>query len=202
MSKWIIAGCGTDVGKTVVAAIVTTMLKADYWKPIQCGAITDTTIMHTLLAKTKHRLFAPAYSLHAPLSPHHAARLEDQEICPSRVLLPATNRPLVIEGVGGVLVPLTNTFLSIDLFKQWKCNWILVSRHYVGSINHTLLTIESLKQRDIPIAGLIFNGEPNADSERAILEYSKLPCLGRVFPETRIDFQTIQKYAKTWKNFL
>ncbi len=107
-------------------------------------------------------------------------------------------RPLVIESVGGVLVPLTHALHTLDLFKKWGCTWILVSQHYLGSINHTLLTWSILKQNHIPVAGIVFNGEPNFDSEEAILSMSKLPLLGRLLPEPVIHFQTIQTYAKKW----
>jgi dethiobiotin synthetase len=125
--------------------------------------------------------------------------LENISISLDEFKMPKTTRPLVIEGVGGILVPLTLNTLTIDLFQSWKCQWIIVSKHYLGSINHTLLTIESLKQRRIPLLGIIFNGEPNPDSEKAILTVSKLPCLGRLQPEKHLNFQTIQKYAAEWK---
>lgn len=196
-----IAGCGTDVGKTVVAAILTNLLKADYWKPIQCGMedSSDTFMMGQWTDECINTIHHPAYSLKAPLSPHHAARLENISIRTGSIILPKTERTLVIEGVGGIFVPLKTSFLCVDLFQTWSCNWIIVSRNYLGSINHTLLTIEALRQRQIPLAGIIFNGEPNPDSENAILEYSKLSCLGRLLPEPCINLKTIQKYVELWK---
>jgi dethiobiotin synthetase len=201
MKNIIVAGSGTDVGKTVVAAILTTLLKGDYWKPIQCGdeETADTATMKILVDTTRHQIYPPAYSFKTPLSPHHAARLENTSICVSAIIPPRTQRPLIIESIGGVFVPLTTHVLTIDLFKSWDCRWVIVSKHYLGSINHTLLTIEALKRYQVSIAGIIFNGEPNPDSEAAILEVSQLPCLGRVLPEPCLDPQTIQRYAIQWQ---
>ena len=197
MHRIMVAGIGTNVGKTIVSAILATLLKGDYWKPIQCGD-EDTAIVEKWLNTTIH---PPAYSLKAPLSPHHAARLENTLIRLDSITLPKTTRPLIIEGVGGILVPLTPNTLSIDLFKSWDCKWVIVSKHYLGSINHTLLTIAVLKQLCLPILGIIFNGEENLDSESSILEISKIPLLGRLLPETNLNSQTIKRYAKQW-NFL
>jgi len=108
-------------------------------------------------------------------------------------------RPLIIESVGGVMVPLTKTHTTLDLFQTWMCKWVVVSRHYLGSINHTLLTLEVLKQRHIDIAGVIFNGEPNLDSEAAILEISQIPMLARLCPEKEFDKTTIHRYARLWQ---
>lgn len=196
----IVAGCGTDVGKTLASAVLTLILEADYWKPIQCGDETssDSALMKQWMSGTDAVIHPPAYSLKAHLSPHHAARLENRKIELDAIGLPQTNRPLIIEGVGGVLVPLTTQCLSFDLFRSWNCQWVVVSRHYLGSINHTLLTVEALKQRHVPILGLIFNGEPNPESEEAILEHSQIPLLGRLLPESHLDLQTFKTYAKRW----
>jgi dethiobiotin synthetase len=201
MHKIMVAGIGTDVGKTIVSAILTTLLKGDYWKPIQCGneENSDTAMMKKWLNTTKHTIHPSAYSLKAPLSPHHAARLENISITLDSITLPQTTRPLIIEGVGGILVPLTPKTSSIDLFKSWDCQWVIVSRHYLGSINHTLLTIEILKKLCLPILGIIFNGEHNSDSESAILEISQVSVLGRLLPEANLNPQTIQRYAKQWQ---
>ena len=201
MYNVMVAGAGTDVGKTVVSAILTTLLDTDYWKPIQCGNAenSDSSIIKNWIDTKRHFVHSPAYSLKAPLSPHHAARLENTTIALDAIRLPQTERSLVIEGVGGVFVPLTEKILSLDLFKSWNCKWIVVSRHYVGSINHTLLTIEVLKQQQVPIIGIIFNGEPNPDSEEVILEITQLPCLGRLSPEKNLNSLIIQRYAKKWQ---
>lgn len=201
MYKIMVAGIDTDVGKTLVSAILTVLLNGDYWKPIQCGdeQNSDGATVKRWLDTTVSKVHLPAYSLKAPLSPHHAARLENTLIRLDSITIPQTTRPLIIEGVGGILVPIGIDALTIDLFKSWDCKWIIVSKHYLGSINHTLLTIDVLKNRCLPILGIIFNGEHNPDSESAILKVSQLPLLGRLLPENTFNLQTIQRYAKQWQ---
>jgi len=198
----IVAGSGTDVGKTVVSAILTTMLKGDYWKPVQCSdeGTSDTSVMKNLIDVTKHVIHPPSYSFKNSVSPHHAARLENISIDVNTIVPPQTDRHLIIEGVGGIYVPLTTRILTLDHFKKWGGQWIVVSRHYVGSINHTLLTLDALKRNGISVLGLIFNGHPNRDSEEAILERSQIPFLGRVLPESNLNRQTIQRYATQWQS--
>lgn len=195
-----VAGIGTDVGKTIVSAILTLLFKGDYWKPIQCGEEnnSDTAIVRRWLQDDEIHVHNPAYSFQHPVSPHHAAFLENSSIRIDSIRVPETTKTLVIEGVGGILVPLTPHQVTLDIFAPWSCRWILVSQHYLGSINHTLLTIEALKRRNIPIEGLIFNGLPNVQSETAILTISKLPCLARLSPEPIINKQTLQKYVQEW----
>lgn len=200
MNNLIISGISTDVGKTVVAAILATLFKGDYWKPVQTGAehSSDIATMYHLLDTNHHHIFAPAYSLKAPLSPHHAARLENVAIDSKYIIQPKTTRRLIIEGVGGIMVPLNINDTTLDLFKQWKAKWVIVSKHYLGSINHTLLTIDTLKRHNVDIAGIIFNGPPNPDSEAAILNLSKIPYLASLLPEKAITPKIIQKYAQIW----
>lgn len=197
--KIIVTGIGTEVGKTVVSAILVNLLQADYWKPVECGLDSDSEIIKTLIDTKQHHIHPPAYSLKNPLSPHHAARLENIIIDPRKIVIPQTEKTLVIETAGGIFVPLTKDFTSLDLFASWDCKWVIVSKHYLGSINHTLLTIAALKQRQIDIMGIIFNGV-NQDSEEAILSISKLPFLGRLILEKEIDKNTIYKYAQIWKS--
>lgn len=201
MDKIMVAGIGTDVGKTIVSGILSHLLNADYWKPIQCGheENSDAATVKRWLDESRHQVHPPAYSLKAPLSPHHAARLESVSIRVDSISPPQTDRSLVIEGVGGIFAPLTPNILSIDLFKFWECKWVIVSRHYLGSINHSLLTIHVLKQMNLPILGVIFNGESNPDSESAILRISEIPFLGRLRPEAIINQKTIQRYANQWQ---
>jgi dethiobiotin synthetase len=198
MKPIMIAGIGTDVGKTVVSAIVATALGADYWKPLECGE-SDSNTMAKLLDPQFHTVHPSSYTFKALVSPHHAALLEDTSIDCHKIRLPRTHRLLVIEGVGGLLVPLTVDCHTLDLFQTWDCHWVIVSSHYLGSINHTLLTIEMLKSRSIPISGIIFNGEPNRHTEEAILTIGQIPCLGRLLPQITIDKQTIQRIAALWK---
>lgn len=200
MDKIVVAGIGTDVGKTVVSAIMTLLFGGDYWKPIQSGEKhSDSTVIQNLLPNTPHTIHTSAYSLKAPLSPHHAARLENLTIDPEKIILPRTSKPLIIEMAGGVFVPLRDNLLSIDLFSSWQAKWILVSKHYLGSINHTLLTLEALKNQKIDLFGIVFNGAPNPDSERAILQHSAPPFLGRLLPEKTFNSSTIMRYAKKWQ---
>jgi len=202
MHKIMVAGIGTEVGKTVVSAILAKILQGDYWKPIQCGleSESDTEKMRTWLEPTHHTIYPPIYSLQAPLSPHQAAYLEGVAIHPHSITLPTTTKPLIIEGVGGLLVPITHQALTIDLFIAWECQWIIVSRHYLGSINHSLLTLEALQKRKINILGWIFNGPPQPHSESIILEISQLPCLGRLLPECTLNPITFQRYQQQWYN--
>lgn len=201
MHKIIVTGNGTGVGKTVVSAILTTILKGGYWKPVECDDEEgfDSEIVARLMDPDKHPIYPSAYSLKTPVSPHHAARLENISIDPDRIKLPATDRSLIIETAGGVLVPLSTRMISLDLFSAWQARWIIVSRHYLGSINHTLLTIDALKSRKLSILGIIFNGEPNLDSEEAILQISRLPFLGRLLQEEKITKNIVQQYAKVWQ---
>jgi dethiobiotin synthetase len=198
MQKIIVTGCGTNVGKTIVSAILATALSADYWKPIECGK--DTKTIRKLCPLVN--IHPPAYSLKAPLSPHAAAKLEHLEIETNKITLPITARPLIIETVGGILVPLNDNSLTLDLFCRWDCQWIIVSKNYLGSINHTLLTIEVLKQRGVNLHSIIFNGKSNQTSEEAILRFSNLVCLARLFKEPKISQEIIKKYAKSWKKEL
>lgn len=196
--KLIVAGIGTDVGKTIVASILTYALKGIYWKPVQCGLPSDRERIEELFGKGC--TYPEAVILKTPRSPHHAARLEGVQIAPSNIVPPKTARPLIIEGCGGIHVPLTPQTLMIDLFASWNCAWVVVSRHYLGSINHTLLTLEALQRRSIPIKGIIFNGEPCPETESAILQFSNLPCLARLQQEPQWNLSTICKYAQTFLN--
>lgn len=197
MRKLFVTGIGTEIGKTVAAAIVTEALEADYWKPIQSGSETDSdTLMVKSLLSNKKTFFHPeAYSLKAPLSPHAAALLENIQLDINKVNLPVTHNNIIIEGAGGLLVPLNNQHLIIDLIQKLKAEVILVSKNYLGSINHTLLSVEALKSRHIPVAGIIFNGEPTEATEEFILQYTGLPKLLHIYPEAAITPDVIRKYA-------
>jgi dethiobiotin synthetase len=198
MRKIAVAGIGTDVGKTIVSAILAYALNADYWKPIQCGLSRDRETVDNLL-KGCRKIHDEGLFLKAPVSPHHAAKLEGFDINPEQIDLPNTSRPLIIEGCGGVFVPLNSETLMIDLCAKWGCEWVVVSRHYLGSINHTLLTLDAMKKRSLCIRGIIFNGERCIDTEAAILKFSNLPCIGRLNLEPQWNLEKVQFYAKTWK---
>lgn len=197
MKQIAVAGIGTGIGKTVVSAILTEALQADYWKPVQAGNLdyTDTDFVREHIGNAVSRFHPEAYRLEAPMSPHAAAALEGIDIRLDRLALPVTPRTLVAELAGGVMVPLSNTRLNIDLLQSWSAAVVLVSQNYLGSINHTLLSVAALQSRNIPIAGIVFNGEPNAASEDLILRYTQLPCLLRVLPEKQMNRAVIQHYA-------
>lgn len=199
--KIIVTGIGTEVGKTIASAILVHLLSGDYWKPIECGneEEKDSEIMKKLIDPRLHTVYPPAYSFQMPVSPHQAACAENVVIESKKICLPNTDKPLIIETAGGVMVPLNQKILNIDLFQQWEAAWILVSRHYLGSINHTLLTVDQLKSRGVNILGLIFNGLPQKDTEEAILSFTQLPLLGRLLPEQHIESSIIKKYALLWK---
>lgn len=197
----LIAGIGTDVGKTIVSAIIVKMLGKNYWKPISCGPSTDrdSCQVQKLVADPNLTCYKEAYHFSNPLSPHHAASLEGIHPLPCNVIPPKSEKGVVIESVGGVLVPFNDELLVTDLFCQWDLPWILVSRHYVGSINHTLLTVEALQKRNASILGLVFNGAKNPHTESFITNYSGLPVLGRVEEHPLIDVTTIERYSQQWK---
>jgi dethiobiotin synthetase len=199
MRKIVVAGIGTDVGKTIVSAILTHALNADYWKPVQCGLSKDRDTVESLL-EGKRTIHPEALFLKTPRSPHHAAEVEGFEIDLKRIELPKTKRTLIIEGCGGILVPLNLQKVTCDLFAQWECEWVLVSRHYIGSINHTLLTLEVMKNRGLNVRGIIFNGEPCPQTEDAILAFSNQPCIGRIKQEKRWTPKRICDYSTQWKS--
>jgi len=161
MNTYFVTAIHTDSGKTLVSTLLTIALKADYWKPVQTGQITDSDQVKKWLGEAQNqRIHKEAYHLQAPMSPHAAAALENQTIEMEQICLPQTNnKHLVIEGAGGLLVPLNEKNYIIDLAKKFESKIILVANIYLGSINHTMLSIELLKQKKIPIEGLIFNGE-------------------------------------------
>jgi len=197
MKKYFITAISTDSGKTLVSAIITNALQADYWKPIQAGAIeTDSTVVSKLLHSGHSLVHPEAYLLQAAMSPHAAAKKENIEIDLSVIELPDTNgNDLVIEGAGGVLVPLNDTAVVADLITQFDAEVILVSNIYLGSINHTLLTAQELKRRNIKVKGIVFNGEPNEESERIILKHTGYKKLLHIYPEEKITAAIVNAYA-------
>lgn len=201
MKRIFVTGIGTDIGKTVVAAIVTEALESDYWKPVQAGNLdfSDTDRVKELVSNSRSVFHPEAYRLQLPASPHLAAAEEQVIINPQNFYLPETPNHLVIEGAGGLMVPLTNNFLIIDLIVQLQAEVILVSQNYLGSINHTLLSVQSLQQRQIPVKGIIFNGPPTPSSEDFITQYTGIPKLGALLPEIDINPAVVKQYAAQWK---
>jgi dethiobiotin synthetase len=182
MKPLFITGIGTDVGKTIVSAILVEKFKADYWKPIQSGELenSDTRRVKSLISNDVSAFYPEAYRLTQPFSPHKAAALDGIEIDITNIQLPITSNRLLIEGAGGLMVPLNRKNHVIDLIELFGAEVILVVRHYLGSINHTLLSIESLKNRKIPVKGIIINGGEDVYSEQAIRDFCGTPLMGSI----------------------
>ncbi len=199
--KIFITGISTDVGKTIASAIITEALEADYWKPIQAGDLenSDSHFIKSNVKSQKSKIFPNAYQFNTPASPHLAAELDGITIDLKNIIEPKTDNHLVIEGAGGLFVPLNKTNFVIDLI-QPDYKVIVVSRHYLGSINHTLLTIEALKNRKINIAGIIFNGNENLATETLILNTTQLKCIGRIEEEPYFDQNVISEYADLFRD--
>jgi dethiobiotin synthetase len=190
-----VTGIGTNIGKTLISAILVEKLNCDYWKPVQAGELdnSDTIKVRELVSNNNSVLHPEAYRLTQPYSPHKTAALDGITIDENTIIIPETNNQLLIEGAGGLMVPLNDHFLVIDLIKQLNADVILVSQNYLGSINHTLLSVEALKQRGITIKGIIFNGEENASTEDYITNYTQLPHLGRVPKLPEVNTETVFK---------
>jgi len=197
MKKLIIAGIGTEIGKTVTSAIVVEALRADYWKPVQSGALedSDTETVRQLISNSVSQFHPEAYRLREPLSPHAAAEIDGVRIDLNQIQVPQTDNALVIELAGGLLVPLNEQDLTIDWVATLGLPVLLVSRNYLGSINHTLLSVEALRSRNIPILGLMFNGPTVPATESIILGHTQLPCIGRIGQEPEITPAVIRRYA-------
>jgi len=195
-TTYFITGIGTDVGKTIVSAIVTEALKADYWKPIQAGdlELSDTHKVKRLISNTKTTFHPSAYELNTPMSPHAAAEIDGIIIELKNIKPPKTDNHLVIEGAGGLLVPLNQTETILDLL-QPNYKVIVVSRHYLGSINHTLLTVNLLKQKGFDVS-LIFNGAEHKTTEAIISKMTGVTILGRIDEEPYFDKNVILEYAE------
>jgi dethiobiotin synthase len=190
MSKaFIVAGTDTGIGKTTVAAMLTLALDALYWKPIQSGTRdgTDRQQVQALTQLPDDRFLPERYILKEPLSPHRAAEIDGVEIQTEALIVPASDQTLIIEAAGGLLVPITRRALQIDVLAAWGLPLILCARTALGTINHTLLSIEALRARDMPLRGLIFIGEDNPDNMRTIADFSGARILGHVPKLDRID---------------
>lgn len=201
--KLFITGIGTDVGKTVASAIITEALEADYWKPIQAGDLkhSDSHKIKLLLSNSTTVIHPNAYALHTPASPHYAAELDKIIIDLNKITEPETKNHLVVEGAGGILVPLNDTDCVVDLI-QPDYKVIVVSRHYLGSINHTLMTIECLKNRNLSVAGIVFSGNKNKATESIILNKTGIKFIGRIDQEPYFDANAIKEYADLFRDNL
>jgi dethiobiotin synthetase len=196
MRGYIVAGIGTEVGKTIVSAIFVQHLGADYWKPVQAGELenSDTRIVRDL-APGGACFHPEAYRLEQAMSPHAAASLEGLTLRREKMALPQSGNTLIVEPAGGLMVPLAPGLLNIDLIQEWNLPVVLVSSYYLGSINHTLLSVEALVTRQISILGLVFNGEPVASTRQAILENSGLPLLLEIGRAGHVDADWVNEQA-------
>ncbi|MDB5651292.1 MAG: dethiobiotin synthase [Hyphomicrobiales bacterium] len=181
MSAFVVSGTDTGVGKTVFSAALAGALNATYWKPVQAGLDeeTDRETVARLSGLPQEMLLPEAYRLNAPLSPHRAAELDHVEITREALQLPA-QRPLVVEGAGGLMVPLRRDLLFIDVYVEWGLPVILCARTGLGTINHTLLSLEALRSRKVPVLGVAFIGTHNADNEATIVALGSVRRLGRL----------------------
>ena len=206
--KLFITGIGTDVGKTIASSIIVEALDADYWKPIQAGDLdnSDTNKVEKYVTNTTTKFHKNTYALQTPTSPHYAAEIDGVVIDLNKIKEPSFDKAqdskhLVVEGAGGILVPLNNTDCVIDII-QPDYKVIVVSRHYLGSINHTLMTIEILKSRNLNVAGIIFSGDENKATESIILEKTNVPMIGRIDNEPYFDQNVIKYYADLFRENL
>ncbi len=193
--KYFITAIGTDSGKTLISAIFAQALEADYWKPIQAGLPRDTETVKSLVSNPVSQFHPEKYILQNPLSPHAAAYMEGIEISLEAISAPITHNPLIIEGAGGILVPLNEQHFMIDIARKLAAEIVLVSNLYLGSINHTLLTVNELKRSGLVVRGIIFNGKENLESQNIILKYSRYPMLLHVHQEEEITPNVVSRYA-------
>lgn len=196
--KFIITGIGTDIGKTVVSAIFSEALEATYWKPIQAGDLNSSDSMKIRsLCSDKVAIFPEKFRLTTPQSPHAAAEIDGIKIELSDLQIPTIDRNLLIEGAGGLMVPLNSDgLLFVDFIQATQIPVILVSRNYLGSINHTLMAAEILKNRSIPVAGIVFVGEENLATETIILKMTKFNCLAKIPFTDSLNSKFIKEQAE------
>lgn len=202
MKKYFITGISTEVGKTIASAIITEALEADYWKPIQSGdlAYSDTHKVEKLISNKKTVFHPNAYGLQTPMSPHASAKIDGIRIEIDNIKEPSTKNHLIIEGAGGLLVPLNEKNTLLDILKpDYKI--IVVSRHYLGSINHTLLTVNYLKERGFDVA-ILFSGNEHPTTEDIIKKMTNVPVIGRIDEEPYFDKNVIKEYANLFKDKL
>ena len=198
--NYFVTAIGTDSGKTLVSAILVEMLEADYWKPVQAGYPTDSERVSELITNSRSRIYKEGYLLQTPESPHAAAKKDQVMISLEKIVAPVSNRDLIIEGAGGVLVPLNEQHTVLDMVPYLQAQIVLVSNFYLGSINHTLLTAEAIKARRYPVKGIIFNGPANEESEAVILQRTGYKKLLAIDQEKQVDPLMVQKYAKLLKS--
>lgn len=195
--KFVICGIGTNIGKTIVSAILAEHLKASYWKPIQSGDLNNSDSKKIGDLTENVTVIPERFRLTQAFSPHFSAEMDGVNIEIDDLEIPNIEGNLIIEGAGGVMVPINSHGLTfIDVFQKWQLPVIIVSKHYLGSINHTLMTLEALKHRKIEIAGIIFVGDENKSSEDIILRIGKVKMLARIPLVKEIDKDFIIRQAE------
>jgi len=202
MKRIFVTGISTDVGKTIASAILTEALEADYWKPIQAGDLefSDSHKVAQLISNKRSVIHQNSYALQTPMSPHAAAEIEGITIQRTKITEPKTSNDLIIEGAGGLLVPINDTETILDLIKpHYKV--VVVSRHYLGSINHSLLTISLLKERGYEVS-VLFSGDEHPTTEQIILSKTGIPCLGRISEEKLFTPKIVKDYADQFRQAL
>ncbi len=183
-SQIVVTGIHTEIGKTVTSALLSKKFNAFYWKPVQSGlddGIGDKDTLKNVFGISEEKLLPEAYRLQFPASPHFSAEKENVKIDIEKIKIPKKT-PLIIEGAGGLMVPLNNDFLLMDLFEKWQIPVVLVVNTYLGAINHSLLSIEAIRQRNIPFLGIITSGEIVPSTLEAILHFGKVPLLAKIPP--------------------
>ncbi|MCK5441917.1 MAG: dethiobiotin synthase [Maribacter sp.] len=199
MKRIFVTGISTEVGKTIASAIIMEALAADYWKPVQAGELnnTDSHKVARLISNNKSKIHPCTYELNSPMSPHAAAKIDGLTIDLNTVFEPETSNHLIIEGAGGLLVPLNDTDTILDLIlPNYKV--VVVSRHYLGSINHTLLTINWLQLKGYDVS-ILFSGNEHPTTESIILKKTEAKCIGRINEEKTFDQEMIRKYADLFR---
>jgi dethiobiotin synthetase len=198
MKKYFISGIGTGVGKTFASAVLTEALQADYWKPVQCGTEdgTDTERVKDLISNSKSVFHKEAYCFKEPASPHLAALLENEKIRMEKFILPETNNNIIIEGAGGLMVPLNDHHFVIDIAKEVEAEIILVCRNYLGCINHSLLSIDYLLRNEFEIKGIVLMGNFDKAVKSAIVNYSELPVLAEIQEVVEVNKEMVIMHAQ------
>ncbi|HLV39263.1 dethiobiotin synthase [Xanthomarina sp.] len=200
MKTYFVTGISTEIGKTIASAILVEALQADYWKPIQAGELddSDTHKVERLISNKTSKFHPNSYALKTPMSPHAAADIDGVTITLKDIKPPKTNNHLVIEGAGGILVPINQTQTILDIIKP-EYHVIVVSRHYLGSINHTLLTVNLLKEKGFKVA-IIFSGDEHKTTEDIIKKMTQVPIIGRIDEEPYFDRNVILEYADKFQS--
>ena len=197
-ARIVVTGTDTGIGKTVFAATLAGALDAFYWKPVQAGVEeeTDRESVLRLSGLSEDRVLPEAYRLKTPVSPHLAARIDGVVIDPGALVLPDVTRPLVVEGAGGLMVPLTERLTYIDVMASWNVPVVLCARTTLGTINHSLLSIEALRARNVPLLGIVFIGDENSESETIISSLGRVRRLGRLPHLDLLSHKTLQAAFK------